>query len=79
MDSITFHIKNHFLIHPSSMKPQNKNYKMKTTNIFIRYKQCKVSVEFTKYDSIAHFVIIYPLKFYIATYPSFFASLYFHL
>ena len=73
MDSITFHIKNHFLIHPSSMKPKDENYKMKTTNIVIRYEKS------IKYDSTTHFVLIYPLKSYIATYPSFFASLYFHL
>ena len=79
MDSITFHIKNHFLIHPISMKPKDKNNQMKTTNVFIRYKRYKLSVESIKYDSTTHFVLIYPLKSYIATYPSFFASLYFHL
>ena len=76
MDSITFHIKKHFLIHPISMKPKDKNNQMTTTNIVIRYKRYKLSVE---YDSTTHFVLIYPLKSYIATYPSFFASLYFHL
>ena len=56
------------------MKPKDKNNQMKTTNVFIRYKRYKLSVDngkSIKYVSTTHFVLIYPLKSYIATYPSF--------